>query len=337
MSRGKVLIITIDGDQSSDNVIDWLTHFGFDHARYNVNTDIFNDALSSCLQLTNTNKSVSFSLNGKKIDMDGFKSIWFRKYSFPAFHKKIEISESDPNLSQNLHTHLKKEFSAWSYSLFEFMLLNKKVIGRRITRQPSKIEMLTKAREAGLDIPNTIITNKKSELVTFYRANTSIITKSIRDGKIFHKKMTDATFASGMIYTEALDENLLSKIPDYFFPSLFQEKIDKDIEIRAFYLDGDLYSSAIFSQLDDQTNVDFRMYNDKRPNRIIPYILPACIKQKIENLMRSLQLVSGSLDLIKTKEGRFVFLEVNPWGQYGMISQPCNFSLDRKIAQYLIN
>jgi hypothetical protein len=32
-----------------------------------------------------------------------------------------------------------------------------------------------------------------------------------------------------------------------------------------------------------------------------------------------------------------VFLEVNPTGQYGMVSDPCNYYLDKKIAEYLID
>jgi hypothetical protein len=38
-----------------------------------------------------------------------------------------------------------------------------------------------------------------------------------------------------------------------------------------------------------------------------------------------------------TKKGEYVFLEVNPIGQFGMVSAPCNYNLEKKIAQYLIN
>ena len=54
-------------------------------------------------------------------------------------------------------------------------------------------------------------------------------------------------------------------------------------------------------------------------------------------LMKDLELNTGSIDFIKTKQGRFVFLEVNPVGQYGMTSYPCNYHLDKKIAEYLIH
>ena len=36
-----------------------------------------------------------------------------------------------------------------------------------------------------------------------------------------------------------------------------------------------------------------------------------------------MSLNTGSIDLIKTKSGDYVFLEVNPVGQFSMVSFPC--------------
>ena len=52
--------------------------------------------------------------------------------------------------------------------------------------------------------------------------------------------------------------------------------------------------------------------------------------------MKKLKLETGSLDFIKTTDDRLVFLEVNPVGQFGMVSSPCNYYLEKKIAEYLI-
>ena len=40
--------------------------------------------------------------------------------------------------------------------------------------------------------------------------------------------------------------------------------------------------------------------------------------------------------MILNKNNEYVFLEINPVGQYGMVSEPCNYFLDKKIAHYLI-
>jgi glutathione synthase/RimK-type ligase-like ATP-grasp enzyme len=130
---------------------------------------------------------------------------------------------------------------------------------------------------------------------------------------------------------------MIAKLPVKFIPSLIQQEIEKEFEIRSFYLDGKFYSAAIFSQLDNQTKIDFRNYNFHKPNRLIPYDIPVEIQKKLHRLMQKLQLNTGSLDILKSKDHKYYFLEVNPNGQFGMISKPCNFNLEHKIALYLKN
>jgi hypothetical protein len=52
--------------------------------------------------------------------------------------------------------------------------------------------------------------------------------------------------------------------------------------------------------------------------------------------MKTLNLNTGSLDILKKKTGEYVFLEVNPVGQYGHPSHYGNYELGKVIAQWLI-
>jgi glutathione synthase/RimK-type ligase-like ATP-grasp enzyme len=45
----------------------------------------------------------------------------------------------------------------------------------------------------------------------------------------------------------------------------------------------------------------------------------------------------GSIDMIYSKQQEYIFLEVNPSGQFMGYSEACNYQLDRIIAEYLIN
>jgi len=101
-------------------------------------------------------------------------------------------------------------------------------------------------------------------------------------------------------------------------------------------MDNTFYPMAIFSQNDEKTKVDFRNYNLQRPNRKTPYELEKSIENKLYALVKEMGLTSGSLDLIRTIDDRYVFLEVNPIGQFGMTSTPCNYFLEEKIAKNLI-
>lgn len=93
---------------------------------------------------------------------------------------------------------------------------------------------------------------------------------------------------------------------------------------------------AIFSQQSEQTKIDFRKYDPVKPNRCTPYKLPAEIENKIDRLMRRIKINSGSIDMIYSPNGQYYFLEVNPIGQFGMTSFPCNYPIEKRIAQYLI-
>jgi glutathione synthase/RimK-type ligase-like ATP-grasp enzyme len=51
--------------------------------------------------------------------------------------------------------------------------------------------------------------------------------------------------------------------------------------------------------------------------------------------MLQLELTTASIDLIVDLNENYVFLEVNPDGQFGMISYPCNYYLEKEIANQL--
>jgi glutathione synthase/RimK-type ligase-like ATP-grasp enzyme len=92
---------------------------------------------------------------------------------------------------------------------------------------------------------------------------------------------------------------------------------------------------AIFSQSNEKTKIDFRNYDLQKPNRTVPYNLPKEIILKLKKLTKALALRTGSIDLIKAKDGQYYFLEVNPVGQFGMVSRPCNYNIEMKIAKFL--
>lgn len=142
------------------------------------------------------------------------------------------------------------------------------------------------------------------------------------------------TLALGTIL---LDTNFIQNSPKTFFPTLFQSYIEKDYELRIFFVFQKCFPMAIFSQSNEQTKIDFRNYDRNLPNRTVPYVLPNVIKSQILRLITKLGLTSGSIDMIVTPKKEYVFLEVNPIGQFAQVSKPCNYYLEREIARLLIS
>ena len=52
--------------------------------------------------------------------------------------------------------------------------------------------------------------------------------------------------------------------------------------------------------------------------------------------MHKFGLQMGSIDMIFSTEGDYVFLEVNPSGQFTGYANPCNYNIEKHIAEYLI-
>src|SRR5207253_905930 len=90
------------------------------------------------------------------------------------------------------------------------------------------------------------------------------------------------------LYTARVEADHVAALPESPFPSLVQAMVEKEFEIRTFYLDGEMHSAAIFSQADAETSVDFRRYNRERPNRTVPYRLPHEVAGRVRALMRAL-------------------------------------------------
>lgn len=322
-----ILILTSHGDHSSDQVIDWLNHYGYRH--YRINDD---DLFSKDKLNINISKDMLGKITHEHADINKATVGWFRKfglYKDAYFH-----DTSGKLLDGNLSDYFLCEFTAVTNAIFDSLSQNLNWLcdpGKAISL--SKIKQLIYAAKAGLDIPESLITNNHLSARQFIDKHTGIgLIKPVGESEAVGYKRALYFFSPKLLLSSIL-QSLKQKS---FFPSLIQEYLDKDIELRIFYLDRTCYPMAIFSQLDERTKIDFRDYNETKPNRFVPYILPETITDQINVFMESVGLNTGSIDMVKTKSGRYVFLEVNPKGQFGMVSNPCNYYLEEKVALSLI-
>lgn len=321
-----ILILSQDSFEYSTNaIIDYLDALGGNYLRIN-GTDILEP---SSLNVNVTNNTAV--LKGKKIDFDQIRIVFNRRWwdSSQYFSSRINNGNFDSRIVTHYISTVTDEF----YEISEFIfhhVSNCLWIPKR--KNVNKLIVLTTAQKVGLSVPRTSILSQKKDLLDLYHTfKGQLITKAISDFR-----NVDIEKDSYSYFTKKLSYAEIMALPESFFPSLFQEMIEKEYEIRVFYFLGDCYCIAIFSQADENTSVDFRHYNRYKPNRNIPYELPAEIKVKIVQLMDSLNLNTGSIDLIRSVTGEYIFLEVNPVGQFGMVAHPTNINLHKVVAQKLI-
>lgn len=58
--------------------------------------------------------------------------------------------------------------------------------------------------------------------------------------------------------------------------------------------------------------------------------------KKIKKFVYDNEYTTGSIDLIYSVDNQFIFLEINPMGQFDWLSGNCNYHIEKKIAEILI-
>ncbi|MGY3791545.1 grasp-with-spasm system ATP-grasp peptide maturase [Aquimarina sp. 433] len=332
------LIFSEKNDFSVNRVMDWLYFSDKSYEKFigsSENEDFFQFNY----------KTFSFIFGGKGDINDSsifdeessidFSSVWFRRPQQYANHflrgdYNYEGVYPKEKLNKTVYSRFRIFYDYLSYKLGE-----KQKLGSFRTFELNKPIVLQRAQKLGLTIPKTLITNSKKELIDFFEScDRKIITKSLHEVMRDHKyeiEKDNWVFIYQM--TQLLDN--LNDSPNVFAPSLFQEYIEKEYEIRTIYINGTFYSAAIFSQLNEQTKVDMRNRDANAPARYMPYELDESVESKLRNLMENLDLTFGAIDLIKSTDGDYYFLEINPVGQYGDVSIRCNYYLHKIIAEFL--
>lgn len=316
-----ILILTFkEYEQSTDPVVDWLLYRNANFVK------IFIEDL-----LTNTN-GYRIEINNKKIfyrDIEithKINVVFYRR-----FDKNIHF-KSDLDLG-NITRKIDKESNGELKDLFQYLfyiLDNKIWFPHYSNLKVNKLEMLNLAQKAGLHIPSSIVTNSKKELATFKAENINIIYKPIR--QISYYTFGNFTYSP---YTTEIDDEKYEQLDNFFFPSLFQAKIKRDYEIRCFFLEGEIYASAIMTN-SETSDVDIKLNFNSSTTKWVNYNLPSNIKEQIVQFMSQVKLTTGSIDLIKSNDNKFYFIEVNPVGQYFAPSINCNYYIEKKIADCLI-
>lgn len=329
-----VLIFSESTCHTTSEVIEWLQHFGCNVLRLN------HDDKAVKLKRIDIHKNeiVVSTSDDQEVNLLDAKSVWYRRrgISNNFLNLQLERGQLDSIFPEKgeanyIYANVKSEVSKiLEYVYIRTQELNKS-LGSHFNSDLNKLVVLEYAREVGLNIPQTVVLNDEQQTREFIEhAEKGVITKAISDG-IYHFANLNAYYS----YTEKITLDELDRADRPWFHSLFQSQIEKDIEIRAFFFDNTFYSMAIFSQRNAQTEVDFRKYDAVKPNRTVAYQLPQETEDQLRRLFAKLNLNTGSVDLILDKTGNYYFLEINPVGQFGMVSYPCNYQLEKKVAKYL--
>lgn len=165
-------------------------------------------------------------------------------------------------------------------------------------------------------------------MVFYKQFNGNIIIKPIHSSKI------DDVEKVKIFFTNRMNEQHLSDLNKYTLtPCIFQECIDKECDIRVTVVNKKVFSAYVDSQSEEETKVDWR----RKKRRFKPYDLPIDIQEKCIAITHALGLSFGAIDIIKSTTGEYVFLEINPNGQWAWVEIDTGLEISNEIINYLSN
>jgi len=202
-----------------------------------------------------------------------------------------------------------------------------------IRRAENKQLQLQIARELGLDIPHTLITNNPLAVKKFAQAcEQGIITKMLSAVAIYDERGQEQFVFTNPISSEDLDN--LDGLR--FCPMIFQEQVPKALELRSIIIGKNIVTAAVDSQVLDQARYDWRKQGNALIDAWQPYNLPSDVEKKLLKMMDNFGLNYGAIDIILTPDNRHVFLELNPVGEFLWLERCPGLPISQAIAQVLL-
>jgi hypothetical protein len=158
---------------------------------------------------------------------------------------------------------------------------------------------LSLARSLGLRVPDTLISNDADAVLAFVDRH---------DGRVIHKTLVAAV--DRLLFTKRWDARDADAIDALdLAPTIFQEQVGGHREVRLTIV-GERFFAAEFEvggDVDGRLDVDVAFR---------PHTLPLALQDQLVRLMDALGLCYATVDLRIDEDGEYVFLELNPQGQF---------------------
>lgn len=313
-----ILLVTMSIDPHTDLVVDALREMGAPFFRYN--TDL---ADQYAIEISLDGGILHNRKTNKVVPLETVRSVWVRRRSAP---------DSLKNVTEGYTQYLEEQWKLFTEILLSVIGDNALWVNHPFSYEvaKNKLHQLRVAREVGLIVPSTCITN-----------NPAILSQLVsQQGKVLYKPVSSSIIDEGRkaIYANLIDAETLppQTVIDGLTvsPSIFQSYIEKQYELRITVVGSKVFATRIYSQGSAISQIDWRRYDFDHVGHE-PTELPKAIEQKCLALLRNLNLHYGAIDMIVTPDNEYVFLEINANGQWAWIEMLTGFPIAKEIATLL--
>jgi glutathione synthase/RimK-type ligase-like ATP-grasp enzyme len=203
--------------------------------------------------------------------------------------------------------------------------INPRSVDRLIRHKPNQLLL---ARRAGLVTPATLVSNDPREVLDF-------IDQQPGRRCIYKPFSWFSEPPNRQLFTNIVDREFIrSHAPEVRrAPGIYQRIVEKAYELRITIVDRELFPVRIESQSRQESALDWRRQQD------IPYYietsLPEPLIQRLTQFHVSAGLIYGAYDMIVTPSKEYVFLEVNPVGQWLWLEEETGLQISDAVARFL--
>lgn len=245
--------------------------------------------------------------DGEKIPLETISSIYHRfmpVYSMPKCKKDSSLI---PQINEALSSFHRL------FDVFNVPVVNNP---RAMMSNNSKPFQAQITRDAGFDIPETLISNDPLKVKAFLERKGKLVYKSCSSVRSIVKTITKKDF-----------KQLYRVIT---LPTQFQEFIDGE-HVRVHVIDNRAMAIKI-----DSDAIDYRYASEENERNFSTYILSDVIYDQCILLSKMMGLIFSGIDLIISSRGVYC-LEVNPSPAFSFYEKHSEQPLSKMLVEYLIS
>lgn len=296
-----LLAISNSEDETTDHLLRKVAGAGLPHVRLD------SDTLHERAEISFRQSQVTLRIDGQHLVPQQLSNVWLRRPK----RLTVDVGRDDAE-----REHSRRE---WSASVEGFLA---QIPANRWINHPSanaaashKLDQLARAAAFGLDIPDSLVTHEPASAVAFAaRHRHAIVAKPLAAGYLERDTGTDS-----LIYTTAIpEEDLRTWTSRWGCPTLLQEYIDKTTDVRVTVLDDFVVAYAIDRVADGKQVVDVRSDNMAGATYRVMSV-PEPTRTRLLALLRAYRLRFAAVDFVVDRRGRWIFLEINPNGQWAWL------------------
>ncbi|MFL5350502.1 MAG: MvdC/MvdD family ATP grasp protein [Hyalangium sp.] len=315
-----ILIVTRSGDSEAPVAVTRALEARGERS-YRFDTDLFPTELRLVLDERGGGR-----LSGPAgvLELEEISAVWYRRSAMGARIPR----ELEPQLRQPSVEESRRLVFGMLAALGVFQLDALEQI-RRAEHKPLQLEL---ARSLGLEVPRTLMTNDPEAVRAFAESCPGgVVTKMMSSFAVYDERGHEQ-----VVFTTPLSARDLENLEGLeLCPMTFQERLDKAVELRVTVVGEQVMAAAIDSQVLPGARNDWRREGVALIEAWQPYTLPEHVQQGVLGLMEALGLNYGAFDFIVTPEGRHLFLEVNPAGEFMWLMRHPGLPIAEALADVL--